>query len=587
MKRGKIAMHVAKITSRPKNGKAYHSYLVRHSYRENGKVKHRTLANITHLPPATRELVRRSLKGESFLAPSDSFEIHDARPHGHVAAALGTLKRLGVERMLSSRRDRKRDLVVAMITARVLTPASKFATARALQAGTHTSTLGEELDLSACDENDLYEAMDWLAERQPAIEKKLAAKHLQHGSLVLYDLTSTYFEGRHCPLARLGHSRDGRKDKAQIVFGLLCTEEGCPVAVEVFSGNTSDPATVGTQIEKLRQRFGLERVVLVGDRGMITEARIREDLREAKGVSWVTALRAPAIQNLVSRGDLQLSLFDEQDLGEITSTAYPGERLVVCRNPLLAEERARKRQDLLAATERDLAKVVQATRRKQRPLRGQDRIGVRVGKVLGRFKMGKHFVLEITDTDFRYERDEARIAREAALDGIYVIRTDLSAEALSTEDTVLTYKSLSRVERAFRCLKLSDLQVRPIHHRLEHRVRAHVFLCMLAYYVEWHMRRALAPMLFQDHDTAGASKRRAGVVAKASRSHAAEAKACEKKSEDGRPVQGFRGLLKTLATMTRNTIRPAGEGAVEFDLLSTPTALQQRAFDLLQVRPAM
>ena len=563
--------------------------LLRESYREGGKVRNRTLANLSHWPAERIEGLRQLLRGEPRVgSPSgrrleESFEVVRSRPHGHVAAVVGTLRRLGLDTLLASRRSRQRELCVAMIAARILEPCSKLATARGFDPHTQLSTLGEVLGVEAADEDELYAAMDWLLPRQGRIEEQLAQRHLGEGTFVLYDVTSTYFEGRRCPLARLGHSRDGKKGKLQIVFGLLTNAEGCPVAVEVFEGNTGDPKTVASQVEKLHERFGLKRLVLVGDRGMLTAARIREDLKPAEGIAWVTALRGPAIRKLVEGGALQLSLFDERDLAEIVSPDYPGERLIVCKNPLLAVERARKREELLQCTERDLDKIAAATRRRRKPLKGVEKIALRVGKVLGRFKVGKHFRLEIQKTSFRFERDEARIAREVALDGIYVIRTSVPKEALASEEAVRTYKSLALVERAFRSLKSVDLHVRPIHHRLADRVRSHVLLCMLAYYVEWHMRRALAPMLFDDDDKAGAESLRSSIVAPARRSPSAARKASSKRTEEGAVVHSFQTLLKDLATLVKNHNRTKDASALSFDKVTTPTPLQQRAFDLLGV----
>jgi hypothetical protein len=562
--------------------------LLREGYREGGKVKSRTLANLSHWPPQKIEALRRVLRGEAIVSAQDAFDIARTRPHGHVAAVLGTLRGLGLDRLIGAKRSAERERVVAMICARVLAPTSKLATARELNPETLTSTIGECLDLGSADEDELYEAMDWFVDRQERIERRLAERHLKGAVFALYDVTSTYFEGRKCPLARFGHSRDGKRDKLQIVFGLLTNEKGCPVAVEVFEGNTADPKTLGSQVKKIRERFGLERMVLVGDRGMITSARIREDLDPDGGLDWVTALRAPAIRKLVASGALQLGLFDTRDLAEITDPAYPGERLVVCRNPLLAEERSRKRQDLLEATERELAKIAAATTRANRPLRGKAAIALRVGRALGRFKMKKHFRLQITEQSLRYERDQDRIDRERALDGIYVIRTSLSSELLSTEDAVRSYKSLSTVERAFRSLKTVDLKVRPIHHHLADRVRAHVFLCMLAYYVEWHMREKLAPMLFDDDDKPEAERRRASIVSPAQRSPRALAKARTKQTHDGIPVHSFHTLLEDLATVAKNRVCPKGDpDATTFDVITTPTPLQQRAFDLLGVSHRM
>ncbi len=567
--------HVAKM-SRKAHGRTYTYYLLRRTYREGGKVKHQTLGNLSHLPLAAIDAVRRILRGEVLLERHQRFAIGRTRPHGHVAAVLGTLRRLGLERLLGSSRDRPRDLVVAMIVARLLKPGSKLSTTRAWS----QSTLGETLGVEGADVDELYEAMDWLLKRQAPIERELAKRHLDQGSLVLYDVTSTYFEGRHCALARLGHSRDDQPGKLQIVFGLLTNAEGCPVAVEVFEGNTGDPKTLGAQITKVRQRFGLKRVVLVGDRGMITSARIREDLRPVAGLDWITALRAPQIQKLRERGSLQLGVFDERDLAEITDPAYPDERLIVCKNPLLAAERARKRQELVAATEKKLAQVALATTRAQHRLRGKEKIGLRVGRVLARSKVGKHFRIEITEDRFRYERDHESITQEAALDGFYVIRTSVTADRLGAEDAVRSYKRLSAVERAFRSLKTIDLEVRPIFHRLADRVRAHVFMCMLAYYVEWHMRRALAPLLFDDHER---PLPQGSPVAPARRSVAAETKARRQRLEDGTPVHSFRTLLEELATLAKNRVRLKDAESVEFDELTEPSPIQQQAFQLLEV----
>jgi transposase len=553
--------------------------LLRESVRDGGKIRKRTLANLSAWPPEKIARLRHVLRGDPLVPPSEAVEIVRTRPHGHVAAVLGTLRRLELDRLLDAQRSRRRELSVAMIVARLLDPCSKLATARGLGEETPFTSLGEVLGVQTAEADELYEAMDWLLARQARVEAKLARRHLADGALVLYDVTSTYFEGRTCPLARIGHSRDERRGTLQIVFGLLCNAEGCPVAVEVFDGHTGDPTTLAPQVQKLRERFGIERVVMVGDRGVLTETRIRQDLQPA-GLAWITALRAPAIRQLVEHGVLQLSLFDERDLAEITSPAYPGERLIVCRNPLLAEERARKREALLQATEAALAPIAAATRRAQRPLRGEAEIGQRVGAVLGRYKVGKHFRLEITPTAFRYTRDEPRIAQEAALDGIYVIRTSVPAAQLSAADTVRAYKRLSATERAFRSFKTVDLHVRPIYHHLADRVRAHVFLCLLAYYVEWQMRRALAPLLFDDEEPAAGDARRTSVVAPAQRSPRAQHKALQQRTEDGTVVHSFATVLQDLATVAKNRVRL---GDVEVDITTTPTPHQQRAFDLLGV----
>jgi transposase len=573
-------MYIARIPNR----NSPPAILLRESYREGGKVKSRTLANLSHLPDSQIELLRRVLKGETLVGAHDAFDIVRSRPHGHVVAVLGTLRQLGLPALLARAPSRERQLVEAMIVARVLDPRSKLATARGLGGETLFSSLGEMLALEVLEVDELYEALDWLLARQARVEKALAKRHLCEGTLVLYDLTSSYFEGRRCPLAKPGHSRDGKKGKLQIVFGLLCNAEGCPIAVEVFEGNTGDPKTVASQVEKLRKRFGLTRLVLVGDRGMLTDARLREDIRPHEGLSWITALRAPAIRQLVERGSLQLSLFDERDLAEIADPEYPGERLIVCRNPVLAEERARKREALLRATEQELDRIVEATTRPKRKLKGKDKIGLRVGKGIGKYKVAKHFRIEISDAGFRYQRKAESIEEEAALDGIYILRTDVPRETLSTDDTVRSYKRLSVVERAFRSLKSIDLKVRPIHHHLADRVRAHVFLCMLAYYVEWHMRQALAPILFDEDDKATAEAARKSVVQAAQRSPKAQAKAQRKRTDEGLPVHSFRTLLQDLSTIVKDRIRPNLPDAPEFEKVTTPTPLQQKALDLLGVR---
>ena len=554
--------------------------LLRESVREGGKVRKRTLANISDWPASKIESLRRVLKGETFQGGAGSLDIIRSLPHGHVAAVLGMIRKLGLAPMIDAKRSRQRDLAVAMIAARILEPRSKLATARGLDPETATSSLLGALELESATADDLYEAMDWLFSRQTRIENQLAKRHLSGGTLVLYDVSSTYFEGRCCPLAKLGHSKDERPGNLQIVFGLLTNADGCPVAVEVFEGNTGDPKTVASQVSKLRDRFKLERIVLVGDRGMITDARIREDLKPVEGVDWITALRAPQIQALVTAGSLQFSFFDQRDLAEITHPDYPGERLIACRNPLLATERARKRQELLAATEKDLARIRSATERSRKPLCGKDAIGVAVGKVVGHYKMAKHFELVIEDASFRYARKQAQIDAEAALDGIYVIRTSVRSDFATAEQAVGHYKSLSRVERAFRSMKSVDLKVRPIHHRLPDRVRAHILLCMLAYYVEWHMRQALAPILFDDHDPVAAQAERDSIVAPAKRSPKALHKAHSKRTEDGHPVHSFQTLLADLATIAKNTVVM---NQTPVQIITTPTPMQTRALELLDV----
>jgi Transposase DDE domain len=556
--------------------------LLRESYRENGKVKTRTLANLSRWPGHKVDKLERALKG---LPPagwdlSEAFEITRSLPHGQVAAVLGAARRLGVEELIDPTPSRNRDLVLAMLTATVIAPASKLATARGLRAETATSSLGAVLDVACCDEDDLYAAMDWVLARKDAIEQALAARHLANGTLVLYDVSSAAFEGRTCPLGAIGHARDGVKGRLQIVYGLLCSPTGVPVAIEVFDGNTADPKTLAAQISKLKTRFGLSRVALVGDRGMLTSARIRDELRPAQ-LDWISALRADQIRVLVNDGALQLSLFDEQNLFEVSHPDYPGERLVCCHNPALADERARKRDELLAATENQLQTIAAATRRSRRPLRGQDTIALRVGKVRNKFKVAKHFHLEITDDAFTFTRNQDSIAAEAALDGIYVLRTNLPEHTLQRDEVVLRYKDLADVERFFRTLN-SELDVRPIRHRLADRVRAHMFLRMLSYYISWHMKQALAPILFQDNDKPAAAAKRADPVAAAQRSDPALKKAARKRTEDDHPVHSFTSLLADLATICANQIQPTADMPA-FTMITTPTPLQRRAFDLLAV----
>src|SRR5262252_276225 len=556
--------------------------LLRESYRDGDKVKNRTLANLSDWPAEQIETLRAALRGERLVPAGEGLEIVRSLPHGHVAAALGTARRIGLDRLMPPALDRRRQLALALIVARLLDPAAKLATARALDETTAIHSLGTTLGLGRVTAKEVYAALDWLGAAQEAIEVRLADRHLSDGTLVLYDVSSAHIEGRCCELARFGHPRNGRRDKMQIVFGLLCSRDGCPIAIEVFEGNTADPATLAHQIAKLRWRFGLRRVVLVGDRGLITQARIGEEIRPA-GLDWITALRAPAIQKLAAEGGpLQLSLFDERDLAEIESPDFPGERLIVCRNPALAQERRRKRDELLEATEKDLKDIQARIMRKRQPLRGADKIGLAVGALLGRRKVAKHFRIAIADASLSFARDHAAIATEAALDGFYVLRTNVPADALKAADTVRAYKSLAGVERAFRSLKTVDLDIRPIFHWVSPRVRAHVFLCMLAYHLEWHMRQALAPILFDDHDRAAAEALRTSPVAKAKPSPAAKRKAKTKRTDDGLPVHSFRTLLADLATLTRNTVRWAKAPAMA--LLATPTQIQQRAFDLLGVK---
>lgn len=577
-----VAMYIERVPNR----NSPPAILLRESFRQDGKVMKRTIANLSHWPADLVEGLQTLLRGGvAFNSLEDAFDVTRTLPHGHVAAALGTLRKIGLDKIIDKKDSKERRLAIAMIIARIIEPGSKLAAARGLSEETATSSLNEELGLDALDEDDLYEAMDWLLERQGSIEQELAKRHLAEGSLVLYDVSSTYFEGQSCPLAQQGYSRDGKSDHLQIVFGLLCNVEGCPVAVEVFEGDTGDPSTLPFQIEKVRERFGIKKVIWVGDRGLITAARINEDLRGVEGLQWITALRAPAIRKLLEEKALQLSFFDERDMAEILSHPdYPGERLVACRNPLMADRRARKRQDLLAATEKQLDKIIEATKREKNPLRGKDKIGVRVGKVVGKYKMEKHFGLEITDESFSYKRREDKIAEEAALDGIYVIRTSVPAEEMTAEKSVKIYKKLSEVEWAFRSYKTVDLKVRPIYHHLADRVRAHVFLCMLAYYVEWHMRQKLAPVLFDDDDSESAERLRDSVVAPAERSPKALEKARTKRTEDGMPVHSFRSLMKDLATIAIQHISPKLKGAVPFRKITIPTTIQQKALNLLGIR---
>lgn len=581
-------IHVA-IVRKEYRGKVYEHAFLRQSYRAGGKVQKRTVGTLKGLPRPMVDQLRRILRGETLVPVSGVFDIRRSLPHGHVAAVLGTARRLGLERLLDPHPSRQRDLVMSMVVARILMPASKLATARSLQEETQFTSLGEVLQVSDVQEDELYAALDWLRDQQSRIERKLVKRHLTEGSLVLYDLTSAAYTGSHCPLAEFGFPPQGggRHRYRQIRFGLVCSRDGIPVAVEVFKGNTVDSATLGSQVEKLRKRYGVRRVVMVGDRGVLTEACLREDLAP-EGLGWITALRAPAIRALLEAGTIQMSLFDQKDLAEITSPDYPRERLIACRNPFLTEERAQKRDELLRATEKELDKIVAATRRVRRPLRGQAQIGLRVGAVVNKHRMAKHFRVHIADKEFCYERDTESIAAEAALDGIYIIRTSVPAEEMAAEETVRAYKGLAVVERAFRSLKSVDLKVIPIYHRLDIRVEAHVFLCMLAYYVEWHMRQALAPILFDDDDQETARARRRSVVAPAERSPRAQRKAQTKRTAQGEPVHSFQTLLRDLATIAKNTIvfntnhLDSGE-APTFARITVPTTLQQRAFDLLGI----
>jgi Transposase DDE domain len=571
-------MYVAKVPNRGSPP----AVLLRESYREAGRVKNRTLANLSSWPEAKVDALSRVLKGQQPAAALEgAFEIARSLPHGHVAAVLGTARALGLEELIDPVPSRQRDLVTAMAVAQVIAPDSKLAIARGLQAGTAASSLGEVLGLGGCDEDDLYAAMDWLAARQEKIEDALAARHLAGGTLVLYDVSPAAFEGRTCPLGAIGHPKDGVRGRLQIVYGLLTSKDGVPVAIEVFEGNTGDPKTVASQVAKLQDRFGITNVVQVGDRGMLTAARLREDIRPA-GLDWITALRAPQVKALVRDGALQLELFDEADLAEITHPDYPGERLVACKNPFLEAERARKRESLLAATEADPAKIAAAVARDRRPLRGQSKIALRADRALRRRKVAKHFTTSIGEDSFTYARNTASITAEAALDGIYVLRTTVEPGSLDSSEVVASYKALAQVERAFRAFN-TDLDIRPIRHRTETRVRAHVFLRMISYYITWHMHDRLAPLLFTDDDKAAAQAARTSPVAPAARSPRALAKAAAKHTGSGLPVHSFDTLLTDLATICLNQIQPADPALPGFRLVTTPTPAQHHALDLLGV----
>lgn len=562
------------------NRKSPPAVLLRESYREGGKVKKRTLANLSALPMEQVELIQRSLKGERFLSASDLFDVVRNIPHGHVKAVLGTLRKLGLDQMISSREARERDLVIAMIAERLIYGGSKLATVRHW----HTTSLAGELGIEDTDEDDLYEAMDWLLARKERIENKLARRHLGTGAAVFYDVTSSYYEGRCCPLARFGHSRDGKKGRPIIVYGVMTDREGRPVSVDVYPGNTGDPSTVVDQVEKLRNRFGLEKLVLVGDRGMLTQAQI-EKLKSYPGIGWVSALRAGQIRHLAEGGSLQMSLFDEHNIAEIEDPQYPGERLVVCYNPLLAEERRRKRAELLEATETLLGKVAARVERRTKTPMPKDEIGIKVGRVLYRHKMGKHFRVKIKQGHFSYKRREDSIRKEEELDGIYAIRTSESVRALPRDDVVRTYKNLAEVERVFRTMKSLDIRVRPIRHWNEDRVRAHIFICMLAYYVEWHMRKALRAMLFDDEQRERVRPRR-DPVAPAQPSPSARKKKSKKSTRDGLPVHSFDTLLAELGTLCRNVCRrKSGSDQHTFTMTTRPSPTQEKALKLLELYP--
>ena len=568
-------MHVS-TTTRRSGDREYTATLLRRSYRQDGKVKKETLANLSHLPAEAIDAIRRVLAGETLVNAGDAFEIERSLPAGHVNAALTMARRLELPKLLDRSPCRERDLCMAMIVGRVICPGSKLGMVRTLG----QSTLASELGVEGADEDDLYAAMDWLLKRQNAVEDRLAARHLADGEMVLYDVSSSYFEGRACPLAKLGYSRDGKSGLAQIVYGLLCDMDGRPVAVEVFTGELHDDKTLPAQITKLKDRFGLSRVIVVADRGMVTKANI-EILAEADGVDWITALKAPTIKKLARSGVFQPSLFDERNLGEITDVEeFPGERLIVCRNPLVGAQRARKREELLAATETDLALI--KARVDRGTLLGAGQIGLAVGPALKRYRMRKHFQIEITDTTFTYTRDTAGIATEAALDGFYILRTSLTETDLAAGDVVRAYKNLEQAERAFGSLKGPELQIRPIHHHLADRVRAHVLICMLGYYLTWHLKAAWKPLLFTDEDRPTSPD----PVAKAVRSAAAQQKARTKRTATGQPAHSYRTLLAELATQTRNTTRLHGHTGT-FEKLTQPTSLQAEALDLAANAPVV
>jgi len=568
------AAHVVTTTRKYKD-RVYRTHLLRRSYREGGTVKNETLGNLSHLPDALVDIIRRSLQGETFVPLAQTFEISRSRAHGHVQAVATAMQRLDFASLIAAKPCRERDLVLAMVASRIVAPQTKLATTR----WWHTTTLAEDFAVTDASEDDLYAAMDWLLARQGAIEKKLAARHLSAGALVLYDLSSSYFEGTTCPLAKRGHNRDGKHGTLQVNYGLLTDARGCPVAVSVHEGNTADSTTFMPEVQRLRTDFGIEHMVMVGDRGMISQKAINE-MRDTDGIGWITALKSASIRSLIEQGQLQLGLFDETNLLELSSPEYPGERLVACRNPQLAKLRAHKREQLLCATEKNLDKI--KVRVDAAKLAGQDAIGVRVGKVINQYKVAKHFELTIGEATFSFGRKPESIAAEAALDGLYIIRTSVPAQQMEAADCVRNYKSLANVERAFRSLKTIDLKVRPIHHRLAERVRSHIFLCMLAYYVEWHMREAWRPLMFADTDQEAKATR--DPVAPATRSTAALAKVARHTLDDDTPAHSFATLMAELATIVRNTCRTpfAVESAHTFDILTSPNTKQQRALELLR-----
>ncbi|XUP03660.1 IS1634 family transposase [Microcystis aeruginosa FBCC-A68] len=574
-----IAMYIEKVPNR----NSPPAVLLRESYREGEQVKKRTLANLSKLPDDIIDNLKLALKGATLSMTEgipNHFEVIRSLPHGHVMAILETIKKLGLDKIISEKSSRIRNLVVAMIVARIINPKSKLATARGFNSETCSQSLGQLLDLEKADEDELYNALDWLLEKQDKIEKHLALKHLESGTLVLYDVTSTYLEGNGCELGKYGYNRDKKKGKTQIVFGLLCSAKGCPIAVEVFEGNTSDGATLSGQIEKVRKGWGIENVVWVSDRGILTNSKIKELVKPIEGLDYITGLTKPQIRKLAEVEVIQLGLFEQVNLVEFESEDYPDERLIACRNPLIAQKNQQQREALLEATEKELDLIVQATQREKRALKGQDKIALRVGKILNQFKVNKYYNLEITEEGFSYQRKLELIAQETALDGVYVLRTSLESTLMDAATTVKAYKSLSQVEEAFRCYKSIDLKVRPIYHYKGDRVKAHIFLCMLAYYVEWHLKQCLAPLLFEDEEIDDSSVD----VIKASRSESAQSKERKKRNQENFPVHSFRTLLEDLGTICLNTVEcTIREGSYRFSKITRPTQLQQKALDLLGV----
>ena len=574
-----VVMYIEKVPNR----NSPPAVLLRESYREGEQVKKRTLANLSKLPDDIIDNLKLALKGATLSMNEgipNHFEVIRSLPHGHVMAILETIKKLGLDKIISEKSSRIRNLVVAMIVARIINPKSKLATARGFNSETCSQSLGQLLDLEKADEDELYNALDWLLEKQEKIEKHLAIKHLESGTLVLYDVTSTYLEGNGCELGKYGYNRDKKKGKTQIVFGLLCSAKGCPIAVEVFEGNTSDGATLSGQIEKVRKGWGIENVVWVSDRGILTNSKIKELVKPIEGLDYITGLTKPQIRKLAEVEVIQLGLFEQVNLVEFESEDYPDERLIACRNPFIAQKNQLQREALLEAVEKELDLIVQATQREKRALKGQDKIALRVGKVLNQFKVNKYYNLEITEEGFSYQRKLELIAQETALDGVYVLRTSLESTLMDAATTVKAYKSLSQVEEAFRCYKSIDLKVRPIYHYKGDRVKAHIFLCMLAYYVEWHLKQCLAPLLFEDEEIDDSSLN----VIKASRSESVQSKERKKRNQENFPVHSFRTLLEDLGTICLNTVEcTIREGSYRFSKITRPTQLQQKALDLLGV----